>query len=364
MSAVACIAIVGIVLAYAAGGFSNPVRATKLLSRHPDVKLSRDDNHGVIATKVANLYGTRGQPPTDIAIAFGAKSTWVLGDKGVVRINSATGAVEAKVRIAYPADHDGDAWNLAFGGGGLWVESVVLDTRGYLLSEISPATNRIERQVVIDGGPNGTPQVGVMGSYQTFAAEGRDLLLAYGSGVGSSAQPMLSRIDSRNGVVLTTTPVQYPPMIEVVNGKDETVNMIGALGEERPQSTFFSSTILGGNVWASKYGLDNNLPAFVLHAFNAQTGAKRAGAIDGVSLVAAGNGQLWGIEQPSIGGFGTLVEINPSNDKIIRRVVPPTSSSTSLPYFGGDSTGSVLAVAKGAVWLVDVPADTVYRTAN
>lgn len=363
-SAVVCIALVGLVLAYAAGGFSNPFRVTKPSSKNPPVRPSANDNHGIIAIKVANLYGTRGQPPADTAIAFGAGSTWVLGGKGVVRIKSVTGAIEAKIAIPYPTGHIGTAWNLAFGGGGLWVESVVLNTKGYLLSEISPTTNRIERQVVIDGGPNGTPQAGVMGSFQTFAAEGSDLLFAYASGVGSAEQLMLSTIDAKTGAVLSTTPVQYPPRISVVNGSDVTVNMVGALGAKRPKSTFVSSTVLGGDVWASSYELVNHLPTYVLHRFNAQTGAKRAGAVDGISLVAAGNGQLWGLEQPAFGGYGTLVEINPSSDKIIRSVVPPTPSSTSLPYFGGDTTGSVLAVANGAVWLVDVPADTVYRIAG
>jgi len=331
-------------IALGSDAFSGVPRSARLASASPASLSNGRSAGGVVAIKVPGLFGTRSQPPIDIAIAFGADSTWVLGDKGVVRLNRASGRIEAAVPI------EGFAENLAFCGGALWVESVVVGTRGYLLSEVDQSGNRIQRRLVVDGGPDGILQQGVAGSFQTLAAEGSDLFLQFRS--------KLATINARTGRVVSIRTSLSPWDIEVVNGADEAVPSNGSFGSAEEHGDIVDSTVIGNAIWASRIVTDSEHQArYELNAYGVSSGALLQPSTQNVGLVASGDGQLWGIDQPT--GFyqGVLVEIKPSSGRIVRRISHPSS-------VGGTGANPMLAVAYGAVWLVEPGVQTVYRIAT
>jgi hypothetical protein len=178
----------------------------------------------VLAIKVPGLFGTRSEPPIGLAVAFGAGSTWVLGESGVVRLSSRTGRIEYAIPIK------GFAENLAFSEGNLWVESVVIGAGGYLLSEVSPSTNNVVRQSVVD---RAQIQQGVAGSFQILAAEDGYLYLELGSTV--------VKIDGATGIAVSTE--RASPLYENVDGTDQTIPEHGAFaGANHADATILRST--------------------------------------------------------------------------------------------------------------------------
>jgi hypothetical protein len=334
------ILVLGTALAYGLGGFSGSRHLTPSPSGTPaptSALAGSTNQRGVLAINVPGLFGTRSEPPIGLVIAFGAGSAWVLGENGTVRLSGATGRIEATVPIK------GFAENLAFTDGHLWVESVIIGAGGYLVSEVDPSTNTVLRRTVID---RAQIQQGVAGSFQTLAAENGELYLELGSTV--------VKIDAATGAVVSTE--RGSRLFERINGSDETIPEHGALGS----ANIADATILGSHVWATSATAVNAPTSksfgqlrWELNDYATRTGTKLAVSVPNVWLVAAGNGQLWGIEQTIASNYrDTLVKINPSNGRIERQVTLPTSA-------GGSNLA--LSITGGAVWVVESTAKTVFR---
>ncbi len=342
------VALVASAVTYGVGGF--PGEAPRHARPGPAVSspLAAGDK-GVVTIHVAGLFGTRSDPPVGLVIAFGAGSTWVLGGPGIVRLAGETGRVQARIKIT------GFPQNLAFAAGDLWVESLVIGTRGYLLSEIDPATDRLSRRVVVDGGRHGTLQQTALGNFQTLAAEGRLLYLETGDG--------LFTVDASSGRVFSardTSNNRPMPLFASIGGVDRTVLVRGALAKLRVPIE--DATVLGADIWATPID-PAGAGSYTLEEYNERTGTRLAVSTPNIYLVAAGARQLWGTEVRLSARVPrqTLVRIDPSNGRIERRIVVHTAPSphpVAHSFFH-----AALAIGHGTVWLVEPDFNTLYRVA-
>lgn len=298
----------------------------------------------VVKTKVPDLFGTRSEPPVGMPLAFGDRSAWVLAGPGVERLNAATGKVEAEVTFKGRGDSSG--WprpeNLAFAGGDLWAESVVIGTRGYLLTEVDPASDRVVRETTVDSGPEGPLNQGLAGNFQTMAAVGTRLVVEHGDTVVT--------VSSATGDTLSVVREQHPPVFADVDGTDVKVPEQAVLAAENTRGGAVDFTVAGTDVWATTWSPRGR---FELTEFDANTGAELGTKAANVWLVASGAGQLWGETLVTeLGAPSSLVQISPSSGRVERRL--------PLPSIGG-GTNPFLAVAYGALWLVHPEAGVVYR---
>lgn len=298
------------------------------------------------STRVPGLFGTRGEPPVGQVITFGAGSAWVLSDDGVARLDEATDHLQAEVSLPR-------ATQLAFSAGHLWAESVVLGVHGYRLSEVSPATDRVMRVVIVGN----QLQQGNGHNYQALAAEGSRLYLEVGV---ESNRPQLFVLDARTGRVPAERHVPRLPLFAQVGGTDVVLPGRKAFRRAETAGQVASATVLSGRLWAtpavtvqrpspSSFGTF----AWRLQAYDAHTGTSLRDVTPDVWQVSAGDGQLWGLGQPTAPGAKPyLVEIGPSGGAALRRY--------NLPQDAGGTNPS-LAVATGAVWAVFPETGTVYR---
>lgn len=147
-------------------------------------------------------------------IAFGAGSAWVLGAHGVVRLNGATGRVEADISVE--GRRGTSSWplgeNVAFADGRLWVESVVRETRGYSLVEVSPSTDRVVRRVMVGSGPGGPLNQGLGANFQTMVTQGPRLLIEHRNTVMT--------VNAVTAKTLSVVADRHPPVFVDVDGAD------------------------------------------------------------------------------------------------------------------------------------------------
>jgi streptogramin lyase len=276
--------------------------------------------------------------------AAGAGAVWVpvTGNGTVARVDPASGAVTARVRVGPETSGPGDLDSAVFEGGAVWAAS----DAGGTVARVDPATNAVTARLSTASRPGGLAAGGgfvwsfhfrqptvtridaASNAVQTFSVPGLvGTGIAYGDGsvwLLSERPARIFRLDPATGIVLRTIPLQIP--FPVRRALVET----WWLGHDQ------------GGVWAA---LPSNAGAARV---DAGTGAVRFARIP--------FGDPFGV---AVGGGSAWVATDRAVWKLDAATGEPQAAAL-IPRAGGFGFVSI-AYADGAVWLTTYDRGTLVR---
>ncbi len=301
----------------------------------------------IVQTVVRGLVWPTGEPPFGQLMTFGAGSTWVLGGHGgnrLIGLASSDGRLLTSIAIPVPKTVRGEG--LTFAAGHVWIALSRLAERGWTLIEVSPLSDRVVSVAQVDDGPSGPLTTGRV-----------PLLLA------SVADRLYIEGTNRTWAVVnaltgTVVPVHNGdltrPVFAQINGSDEKIQLAGQVAAAAARGEIADVTTEGGRVWATSTG--PFLSGFELRSYNLRSGIPGKAVWKEVWLVSSGKGELWGIEHAlSPDSPFYLVRIDPSARAMYTTI--------RLGKMSGPSTNPSVAIASGAVWVLEPSRDVVLRVA-
>jgi len=269
-----------------------------------------------------------GNAPYNVAAGFG--SVWVTVSGELVRLDSATGAVLARISIG------GRPWGVAVGEGAVWVGNWTDGT----VTRVDPATNTVVWRVTLNTSFGEASPVGVAaGGGSVWAAD--------------NSSDEVWRLDPATGAVLGTAHVgDAHEFVGFGEGGVWVSSENGTVGQLDPASGGLTRTIAAGAdadflgfspgaLWVTNYGseflwrIDPVTGAVAAKLNIGDAGAQGLG-FDGSSLWVA----IYNREE--------VLRIDPTNGRVQRRVI-----------VGVKPRG--LATAAGSVWVANSESGTVSR---
>jgi DNA-binding beta-propeller fold protein YncE len=264
-----------------------------------------------------------GSAPYNVAYGFG--SLWVPVDGEVVRLDPATGAIQARVRVG------GRPWGVAFGADVVWVGN--LDNQ--MVAGIDPRTNSVGPQFRLPGSPVGV----AVGGGALWAA--------------NNDNDEVWRLDPATGQVLAVAHVgDRHEFVGFSEGRVWVASEDGTIAELDPATGAVTKTLIAGSdadylgfspgsVWASNYATP------FLWRIDAATGkiAQR------LRIVTSG---AQGVEDD-----GTSLWVAMYGDGLVLRVDRSTGAVLKRYRVGRRPRG--LTIAAGSVWVANSSSGTISR---
>ncbi len=269
-----------------------------------------------------------GNAPHNVAAGFG--SVWVTVSGELVRLDSATGAVLARISIG------GRPWGVAVGEGAVWVGNWTDGT----VTRVDPATNTVVWRVTLNTSFGEASPVGVAaGGGSVWAAD--------------NSSDEVWRLDPATGAVLATAHVgDAHEFVGFGEGGVWVSSENGTVGQLDPASGGLTRTIAAGAdadflgfspgaLWVTNYGSEflwriDPVTGAVSAKLNIGDAGAQGLGFDGSSLWVA----IYNREE--------VLRIDPTNGRVQRRVV-----------VGVKPRG--LAIAAGSVWVANSESGTVSR---
>jgi hypothetical protein len=316
------------------------------------------------------------------AIAFGAGSTWVLESTqplggaakpigrpnpsacgALLRVNSSTLSATGTLSLKRCP------LALAFGHGSVWVLATQVNTSGYQLTRVDPATMKVQASTVVDGGPNGvTPQGDTGSKYLLVTAAGRYVTVAVQTARGASqlvtvngrtlAPVGSATIPHGRGEATALIANEHGIWVGTSNGWLDHLKSRGGMisGERRLGLRILSLSSSRGAVWmtvALPSGQpDTAYPGFDMLQLNAATGAIEHDTKLPLLLVASDRTDLWGILAA------------PQRGNYVAKIDPATRALTGIaasPFKGPAFTPSTIGVNGGAAWIINTNLQTLTK---
>ena len=275
--------------------------ATFEVEGHPDWMVVTDDAVWVTSSNVNHVVrlDTKSDQPTTIVtvkepcsgLAAGFGSIWVpsCGSHSLVRLNPATGKIQAEMPVD-PADSEG---GITVGAGSVWI---AIDKKG-VLARIDPQSNRVVAQIAIPSG-----------SFVPAFADGAVWIT-------STEHNLLTRVDPQSNKVVTSI----------------------AIG---PQPRFL--TVGDGSVWTLNQG-DGTISRVDTHS-NKVIATIQAGIPGTGGEIAFGEGSVWAtvFHIP-------ITRIDPATNSVVQQWVGTGGDSIRV----GHGTVWLTDLAHGKVWRFD-----------
>jgi virginiamycin B lyase len=269
-----------------------------------------------------------GQAPYNMAAGFG--SVWVTVNRGLVRVDPATGAVVARIQI------DGRPWGVAVGEDAVWVGNLTNGT----VARVDPATNTVVWRVTLNLSLGEASPVGVAaGAGSVWAAD--------------NSSDLIWRLDPATGAILNTAHVgDAHEFVGFGEGAVWVSSEDGTVGKLDPATGTVTRSIAAGadadflgfspgSVWVTNYRTE------FLWRIDPATGAVAAKLKiggGGAQGVAFDGSSLW----VAMYGPGELRRVDPTTGRVQGRVRV------------GDKPRGVV-VAAGSVWVANSTSGTVSR---
>jgi virginiamycin B lyase len=269
-----------------------------------------------------------GKAPYNVAAGYG--SVWVTVSGGLVRLDPATGAEVARIRLG------GRPWGVAIGEGAVWVGNWDDGT----VARVNPATNEVAWRVTLNLSLGVASPVGVAaGGGSVWAAD--------------NAGDEVWRLDPATGAILGVAHVgDAHEFVGFGEGHVWVSSEDGTVGELDPASGTVTRSIAAGadadflgfspgSVWVTNYQSE------FLWRIDPATGAVAAKLKiggGGAQGVAFDGSSLW----VAMYNLGEVLRIDPTNGRLQSRVL-----------IGEKPRG--LAVAAGSVWVANSASGTVSR---
>jgi virginiamycin B lyase len=264
-----------------------------------------------------------GRAPYNVAYGFG--SLWVAVERTLVRLDPATGAVQARVEVG------GRPWGLAIGEGVVWVANQFGPIAG-----VDPGTNALARRIVLDGSPVGV----AVGGGALWAANNND--------------DRVWRLDPTTGAILGVTHVgDSHEFVGYSEGRVWVASEDGTIAQLDPATGGIVKTLAVGNdadylgfspgsVWVSNYASP------YLWRIDAASGtiAQRLLIGYGAQGVEDDGSKLW----VAMYKTGFVLQVDRATGAIRKR-------------FQVDGKPRGVTIALGSVWVANSASDTISRIA-
>jgi len=264
-----------------------------------------------------------GSAPYNVAYGFG--SLWVPVDGEVVRLDPATGAIQARVRVG------ARSWGVAFGPDVVWVGNLDNQT----VAGIDPTTNSVRRQFRLPGAPVG---------------------VAFGGGAlwaANNDNDEVWRLDPLTGQVLAVSHIgDRHEFVGFSEGRLWVASEDGTIAELEPATGAVTKTLIAGSdadylgfsagsVWVSNYATP------FLWRIDAATGTI-------AQRLRIGGAGAQGVEDD-----GTSLWQAMYNRGRLRRVDRSTGAVVRRSRVGRKPRG--LTIAAGSVWVANSSSGTISR---
>lgn len=265
-----------------------------------------------------------GHAPYNVAFGFG--SLWVPIDGTVVRLDPATGAVQARVNVG------GRPWGVIAGEGVVWTGN--LDNQS--IAEVDPFTNTVLRQFRLPGSPVG---------------------VAFGAGAlwaANNDNDEVWRVDPASGAFTTTHVGDRHEFIGFSEGRVWVASEDGTIGQLDPATGAVVKTVsagsdadyLGfspGSVWVSNYASP------YVWRIDAATGTI-------VKRLNIGSASAQGVQDD-----GTSLWVALYNSGLVLQLDRATGAVRKRFRVGKKPRG--LTIAAGSVWVANSTSGTISRIA-